>query len=124
MILRQRGEPGHLSERKFGDILSSLNLTRRTRTNAGYVLLVDRETREKIHSLASVYGVNARSILEMSGQCELCRIMSELSKGDSKTKSNTECERTEENGERERRERVNRRIERKPSRSNGKLKRA
>ncbi len=125
--LRHRGEPGRLSERKFGDILSSLDLTNRTRTNTGYVLWLDRETRKKIHSLASMYGVNAGPILEMSARCKLCQIMSERSTIDSKAKPAGERERNEVNGNREpraRRERVNRRIERKPSRSGGKLKRA
>jgi len=74
--LRQRGESGRLSERKFSDILSSLNLTNRTRTNVGYVLRLDRETREQIHSLARTHGTNAGPTPDMTARCEFCQIMS------------------------------------------------
>jgi hypothetical protein len=108
--LQQRHEPGRLSERKFGDILTSLKLTNRSRTNVGFVLWCDRGTREHIHSLARTFGV-AGSTPEMSAQCELCQTMG----GASTTQPIAESERAEAKRPRERREPGKRRIKRKPA---------
>jgi hypothetical protein len=101
--LRQRGEPRRLSERKFSDILTSLKLTSRTRTNVGYMLWLDRKTREQIHSMARTYGVNIELTPEMSARCELCQIMSGRLKG-STMKPIAKTERVEPKAPRERRE--------------------
>jgi hypothetical protein len=55
--LASRGEPSRLNERKFGDVLTSLGLTNRTRKNVGYVLWLNRADRERIHQMARDYGV-------------------------------------------------------------------
>jgi len=111
--LRWKGESRNLLERKVGDILTSLHLTKRTRKNYGWVLWFNRETREEIHSLARMHGVNVGLSLEMSARCEQCRAINQPSKGDSKTKPIAKSERVEANDPRERREhreRVRRRI--------------
>jgi hypothetical protein len=53
--LASRGEPSKLNERKVGDILRSLGLTNRDRTNTGYVLNLERSTRVRIHQMARDY---------------------------------------------------------------------
>jgi energy-coupling factor transporter ATP-binding protein EcfA2 len=49
--LAERGE-SIVNERKMGNILTSLSLTNRLRTNTGYILLLDPSTRERIHANA------------------------------------------------------------------------
>jgi hypothetical protein len=56
--LALRGEPSGLNERKTGDILTSLGLTNRSRTNTGYVLTLERSDRVRIHELARGYEVD------------------------------------------------------------------
>ncbi len=82
--LRDSGEVGNLKEKRVGNILTSLNLTNRQRLNSGFVLWLDRKTREEIHSLARTYGVNSGCTSEMSARCELC-IMSGRPTGGSTT---------------------------------------
>jgi hypothetical protein len=103
--LRCKGESGILLERKVGDILTSLHLTNRTRKNFGYVLWLNRETREEVHSLARTHGVNVGSSHEMSSKCEQCQAVSERSKGSSTTNPIAKSERAEANKPRERRAR-------------------
>ncbi len=71
--LRERGEVGNLKEKRVGNILTSLHLTNRSRLNSGYVLWLDRETREEIHSQARTCGMNSGPTPEMSARCELCQ---------------------------------------------------
>jgi len=49
--LAGRGESS-VNERKIGNILTSLSLTNRTRRKTGFVLWLDRSTRERIHAAA------------------------------------------------------------------------
>jgi hypothetical protein len=54
--LASRGEPSGLTERKTGDILTSLGLTNPSRVNPGhYVLWMDRSYRVRIHEKARDY---------------------------------------------------------------------
>jgi hypothetical protein len=70
--LSSRGEPSQLSERKTGDILTSLGLTNRSRVNPGhYVLWVDRSYRVRIHDLARDYEVEGVPPDPMQ-DCEIC----------------------------------------------------
>jgi len=103
--LRRTGESGNLSEKRVSNILTSLHLTNRTRTNVGYVLWLDRETREEIHSLVLTHGMNTGPAPEMSARCELCQITSERSKSGETTKPIKESKRVEANCSRERRAR-------------------
>jgi hypothetical protein len=72
-MLQERGEPRMITEKKMGLILTSLNLTNRTRTNEGYVLWLDLETRKEIHALARAHC--AKTALDPDGKvsCDLCR---------------------------------------------------
>jgi len=77
-ILRQRGEPGKLTDKRVGNLLTSLNLTLWTRTNVGLVLWLTHETREQIHSLVRAYRVKARPIPEGSAPCDLCKFVARI----------------------------------------------
>jgi hypothetical protein len=74
--LERRGEPSGLNERKLGGVLTSLSFTNRTRTNAGYVLCLERAERVRIHEAVRDYGIerNLLSIVERYkiGKCEIC----------------------------------------------------
>lgn len=70
--LASRGEPSGLSERKVGDILTSLGLTDRSRANPGnYVLWLRRADRARIHRMAVDYEVDGIS-LEPIENCDIC----------------------------------------------------
>jgi len=118
--LRERGEVGTLKEKRVGNILTSLHLMNRQRLNSGYVLWVNRETREQIHSQARIYRVNAGPTSEMSARCELCHITSVGTADGATPKPSEKSERVEAKRSRERREhreRGKRRIKRKPVRA-------
>jgi hypothetical protein len=68
--LASRGEPSRLNERKMGDILTSLGLTKRSRTNAGYVLWLERSDRVRIHEMARDYEVDGAG---PNQNCDICR---------------------------------------------------
>jgi hypothetical protein len=67
-----RGESASLSERKTGEILTSLGLTNRTRTNPGsYVLLLNRSDHVRIHEKTRDYEVDDVPAGPIRG-CEIC----------------------------------------------------
>ena len=69
--LASRGEPSSaLNERKVGDILTSLGLTNRSRTNTGYVLWVERSDRVRIHEMARDYEVDG---IGAKQNCDICK---------------------------------------------------
>ena len=68
--LASRGEPSNLNERKVGDILTSLGLTNRHRTNTGYVLSLERSDRVQIHVMARDYEVDGTS---PNLSCDICK---------------------------------------------------
>jgi hypothetical protein len=68
--LASRGEPSRLNERKVGDILTSLGLTNRSRTNTGYVLWVERSDRVRIHEMARDYDVDGTG---PNQNCDICK---------------------------------------------------
>jgi hypothetical protein len=65
-----------VSEKKLGIILTSLSLTNRTRTNAGYVLWLDLETRKEIHALARAHSAKTGPAPEVAAKCNLCQVAS------------------------------------------------
>jgi hypothetical protein len=70
--LASRGEPSSvLNERKVGDILTSLGLTNRSRTNTGYVLWLERADRVRIHEMPSDYEVDGIPTDPIQ-TCEIC----------------------------------------------------
>ena len=68
--LASHGEPFGLSERKVGDILTSLGLTNRSRTNAGYLLWLERPVRVRIHEMARDYEVDGT---HPNQDCDICK---------------------------------------------------
>lgn len=72
--LLDRGEAQRVNERKLGSLLTSLSLTDRERTNAGYVLHLNRLDRVRIHEMVRDYRVD-----QIQGyarkHCELCRLV-------------------------------------------------
>jgi hypothetical protein len=71
--LQERGELGSIAEKKLGNILTSISLTNRFRLNTGWVLLLDRNTREEIHSLARAHGTQTNLSPEITANCDLCQ---------------------------------------------------
>jgi hypothetical protein len=67
--LASRGEPSMLNERKMGDILTSLGLTNRSRTNIGYVLWLERSDRVRIHEMVRDYEVDGTG---PNPNCDIC----------------------------------------------------
>jgi hypothetical protein len=68
--LASHGEPFGLSERKVGDILTSLGLTNRSRTNAGYLLWLERPVRVRIHEMARDYEADGT---HPNQDCDICK---------------------------------------------------
>jgi ribosomal protein L34 len=71
------GERFHLNEKDVSNLLRSFGFLNRNRTNSGYVVLIDRRARKRVHELLSLYGINAPSAClpsEASGEsCEFCK---------------------------------------------------
>ena len=67
-----------MKPRKVGSVLSSLGFSNRTRTNAGWVLSLNREDAEKIHELAEHYGIeklDERTLKVSPDECDLCKAL-------------------------------------------------
>jgi hypothetical protein len=74
-VLIQSGERMHLEPRRIGAILTSLGFVERVRTNRGFGITLDLETRRRVHSLVEKFGNQCvtKWILTMgTGECELC----------------------------------------------------
>jgi hypothetical protein len=80
--LRDVGEPGCLSEKRMGNILTSFNLENRTRTNAGYVPWFNRHIQEQVHRLAFSHKANLNSAQTQYQDCELCSAIMNCEVGD------------------------------------------
>jgi hypothetical protein len=59
------------SPHQVGHVLTTFGLTERKRTNTGWVLLLSRDTRDKIHKLVRRYGVEIDSSVNREG-CDFC----------------------------------------------------
>jgi hypothetical protein len=68
--LASRREPSGLNERKVGDLLTSLGLTNRSRTNTGYVVWLERSDRMRIHKMARDYQVDGTN---PNQNCDICK---------------------------------------------------
>jgi hypothetical protein len=69
--LESRGERCRVTERKLGDLLTSLSFPNRTRKNTGYVLWLDRADRERLHASARDHRVDEIGA-DLQAKCELC----------------------------------------------------
>jgi hypothetical protein len=71
------GERFRMNERAIGSALNGLGLHRRKRTSAGYVMLIDRAERERVHALLRGYGSEPSSSFLPEDfpvdSCEFCR---------------------------------------------------
>src|ERR1700733_2164128 len=61
----------HATPHKVGHVLTSFGLTERERTNTGWMLLLSRDTRKRIHTLLRRYAVETDSSVNREG-CGLC----------------------------------------------------
>ena len=74
--LATSGERFHINEKGLSNILRTCGFVDRKRTKNGWVVLIDRAARKRIHELLSLYGVNSPSSWcshqESTKQCEFC----------------------------------------------------
>ncbi len=61
----------HANPNQVGHVLTSFGLTERKRTNAGWVLLLSRDTRARIHTLLRRYAIEIDTSVNRQG-CKLC----------------------------------------------------
>jgi hypothetical protein len=61
----------HANPHQVGHVLTSFGLTERKRTSSGWVLLLSRDTRKRIHTLLRRYAVETDSSVNREG-CSLC----------------------------------------------------
>jgi len=74
--LQRMGEPWRMVPRKVGSVLTSLGFSKRTRTNSGYEIQLDRQDADKIHQMAEHYGIERGRkpiIEELQESCDLCQ---------------------------------------------------
>ncbi len=75
--LEQSGERFRLNEKGVSSVLKTFGFLHRKRTNSGWVVLIDRAARQRIHELLSLYGVDSPSACLPSQipseLCEFCR---------------------------------------------------
>ena len=74
----------HASPHQVGHVLTSFGLTERKRTNAGWVLLLSRDTRARIHVLLRRYALEIDSLVSREG-CSLCSNPKDPPSGTSKS---------------------------------------
>jgi hypothetical protein len=75
-FLELAGERLRLRPRKVGAVLTSLGFCNRERTNAGWIVLLNRGDAEKLHQLAQHHGIDRLSERYQKvppAECELCR---------------------------------------------------
>ena len=65
-----RAEITRANPHQVGHVLTSFGLTERKRTNTGWVLLLSRDTRKRIHTLLRRYAVETDSTVNREG-CSL-----------------------------------------------------
>ena len=73
--LERLQETFRLNAHAVGRALTSLGFTNRKRTNAGFILWLDKGTRARIHNLANAYAIDQESQFQENGfgnGCELC----------------------------------------------------
>jgi len=74
--LERMQESIRLNAHEVGRALTSLGLTNRKRTNAGFILCLDLDSRKRIHNLARAYAIDQETQFQAEGfgnGCELCR---------------------------------------------------
>jgi hypothetical protein len=87
--LESMQETFRLNAHEVGRALTSLGLTNRKRTNAGFILWLDLETRKRIHKKARDYGIDQVSKFRGEGfgnECDLCKNQEASAPASSETK--------------------------------------
>jgi hypothetical protein len=82
-------ETFRLSAHEVGRALTSLGLTNRKRTNVGFILWLDRRTRQRIHKLAQDHQIDQESQFRAEGfgsNCEFCKNPADSSPASAETK--------------------------------------
>jgi hypothetical protein len=74
----------HASPHQVGHVLTSFGLTERKRTNTGWVLLLSRDTRARIHTLLRRYALELDTSVNREG-CSLCSNMTNPPSGASES---------------------------------------
>jgi hypothetical protein len=74
----------HASPHQVGHVLTSFGLTERKRTNTGWVLLLSRDTRARIHTLLRRYALEIDTSVNREG-CSLCSDLKNLPSGASES---------------------------------------
>ena len=82
--LKYDHETFHANPHQVGHVLTSFGLTERKRTNTGWVLLLSRDPRKRIHTLLRRYAVETDSSVNREG-CTLCTDPNNSSSGASKS---------------------------------------
>jgi len=70
--LQNIGEPSSLIQRNVGNILTSFNLTNRTRTNIGYFLWLNGGERGQVHLIAENYKSSLNFVPFNDNNCRFC----------------------------------------------------
>jgi hypothetical protein len=81
-----------LNAHEVGRGLTSLGFMNRKRTNTGYTLWLDLQTRKRIHKLAHDYGIDRESRFSgkgFGGWCELCKNLVAPNPGSAETKGDS-----------------------------------
>jgi hypothetical protein len=76
LFLQEAGERWRLLPRKVGAVLTSLGFATRKRTNSGWVISLSRQDAEKLHQLATCYGIDGfkgRFLGASPDECTLCQ---------------------------------------------------
>ena len=76
MNLELLQETFRLNAHEVGRALTSLGFTNRKRTNVGFILWLDLETRKRIHKLAHDHGIDEESMFHGVGfgnECDVCK---------------------------------------------------
>jgi hypothetical protein len=91
--LERLQETFRLNAHEVGRALTTLGFTNRKRTNAGFILWLDMESRKRIHNLARAYAIDRESQFQEEGfgdNCDLCKNL------DASTPTSTEKKRVSE----------------------------
>ncbi len=72
LILSDSHEGFRLQPRKVGAALTSLGFWQRERTNYGWTVGIPKESRERIHRLAKIYGVDQGTLPLPFYECQTC----------------------------------------------------
>ena len=71
--LQERGEPPITSEKALGQLLTTIGFIERKLTNTGTVLILNRDTRERVHALHLMHKIATLTDQSAVSSCEMCQ---------------------------------------------------